>query len=131
MTMLSGMFRSGRILTLGLLFCYHGLVAADGSTIDKVYHPYVQPEERELEFRAIVENNSDRTSGDQQVYRLGYGQSFNDYWFGEVYLIGLKNDDQGLRLEAYELEALWQITEQGEFFDDWLYATDLPDQFPG
>ena len=107
------------LLVPGLLFCYQDLVLADGSTIDKIYHPYVQPGERELEFRAIVENNGDRPSGDERVYRLGYGQSFNDYWFGEVYLIGAKNDDEGLRLEAYELEALWQITEQGEFFADW------------
>lgn len=109
----------GWLLLPGLLLCHQGLVLADGSTIDKVYHPYVQPEEREIEFRAIVENNGDRSSGDDRVYRLGYGQSFSDYWFGEVYLIGKKNDDQGLRLEAYELEALWQITEQGEFFADW------------
>jgi len=107
------------LLVLGLLCWHQGLVLADGSSIDKVYHPYVQPEERELEFRSIIENNSDRPSGDKRVYRLGYGQSFSDYWFGEVYLIGTKNDDQGLRLEAYELEALWQITEQGEFFADW------------
>lgn len=109
----------GWLLLPVLLLCHQGFVLADGSTIDKVYHPYVQPEEREIEFRAIVENNGDRSSGDDRVYRLGYGQSFSDYWFGEVYLIGKKNDDQGLRLEAYELEALWQITEQGEFFADW------------
>jgi hypothetical protein len=107
------------LLALCLFFCYQNPVVADGSTIDKVYHPYVQPEEREIEFRAIIENNSDRRSGDERVYRLGYGQSFSDYLFGEIYLIGVKNDDQGLRLEAYELEALWQITEQGEFFADW------------
>jgi hypothetical protein len=89
------------LLVSGLLFCHQSLVLADGSTIDKVYHPYVQPEEREIEFRAIIENNGDRPSGDERVYRLGYGQSFNDY------------------CEAYELEALWQITEQGEFFADW------------
>jgi len=123
MKVLSRMRCSGRagyrLFTLGLFFCYQGLAIADGSTIDKVYHPYVQPEEREIEFRSIIENNSDRQSGDQRVYRLGYGQSFSDRWFGEVYLIGAENDDQGLRLEAYELEALWQITEQGEFFADW------------
>ena len=107
------------LAVLGLLFCYQGPVVADGSTIDKVYHPYVQPEEREIEFRASIENDGDRRSGDERVYRLGYGQSLNDRWFGEVYLIGTKNDDQGLRLEAYEIEALWQITEQGEFFADW------------
>ena len=107
------------LLMLGLCVFYQNHAMADGSTIDKIYHPYVQPQERELEFRSIIENNRDSPSGDERVYRLGYGQSFSDRWFGEVYLIGVKNDDQELRLEAYELEALWQITEQGEFFADW------------
>lgn len=107
------------LLMLGLCVFYQNHAMADGSTIDKIYHPYVQPQERELEFRSIIENNRDSPSGDERVYRLGYGQSFNDRWFGEVYLIGVENDDQELRLEAYELEVLWQITEQGEFFADW------------
>ena len=108
-----------RLLLLCLLFFSQGVVIADGSVIDKVYHPYVQPEEREIEFRTIIENNSDADEGDERVYRLGYGQSFTDRWFGEVYLIGAENDDQGFRLEAYELEALWQMTEQGEYSADW------------
>jgi hypothetical protein len=107
------------LLVLCLLFGQQDLVHADGSTIDKVYHPYVQPEEREIEFRAIAEHDGESSSGDERIYRLGYGQSFGDSWFGEVYLIGKKNDDQGLRLQAYELETLWQLTEQGEFFADW------------
>jgi len=100
------------------LFCQEA-VLADGTIIDKIYHPYVQPEEHEIEFRAVIENEADRSSGDERIYRLGYGQSFNDRWFGEIYLIGVKNDDQALRLQEYELEALWQITEQGEYFADW------------
>ena len=108
-----------RLLILcSLCFCQSAVIA-DGSVIDKVYHPYVQPEEREIEFRSIVENDSDADEGDARVYRLGYGQSFTDRWFGEVYLIGAENDDKGFRLEAYELEALWQITEQGEYSADW------------
>lgn len=105
--------------SLCLMLFYQGSVIADGTKIDKIYHPYVQPEERELEFRAVIENQGERSSGDDRIYRLGYGQSFNDRWFGEAYLIGVKNDDQSLRLEEYELEALWQLTEQGEYFADW------------
>jgi len=108
-----------RLLLLCLLFFSQGAVIAGGSVIDKVYRPYVQPEEREIEFRSIIENNSDADEGDERIYRLGYGQSFSDRWFGEVYLIGAENDDKGFRLEAYELEALWQMTEQGEFSADW------------
>jgi hypothetical protein len=89
---------------------------ADGLAIDKVYHPYVQPLERELEFRWLHYDvdNSNRN----QVYRLGYGQSFSEYWFFEAYIIGGRkaNDFQA---DAYELEAKVQLTEQGEYASDW------------
>lgn len=106
-------------LITGLLLCPAGTVMADGSAIDKIYHPYVQPEEREIELRTVIENNAKTPAGDQRALRLGYGQSFNDRWFGEVYLIGSANDDDSFRLSAYEIEALWQLTEQGEYFADW------------
>jgi len=68
----------------GIFLCAAGAAMADGSAIDKIYHPYVQPEERELELRTVIENNADSPAGDQRTWRLGYGQSFNDRWFGEV-----------------------------------------------
>lgn len=107
------------LLVMCLLMFHPAIVLADGTAIDKIYHPYVQPLEREIEFRANVENNADSPEGDGRVYRLGYGQSFGESWFGELYLIGEKNDDESLRLEEFEIEALWQLTEQGEFFADW------------
>ncbi|MGD8312814.1 MAG: hypothetical protein PVJ66_09480 [Gammaproteobacteria bacterium] len=111
--------RFGLLCCLLLGVCHPGRAGADSSVIDKIYHPYVQPLERELEFRASIEDNSDAPAGDRRKYRLGYGQSLNDHWFGELYLIGEKNADQAFRLDAYELEALWQITEQGEYSADW------------
>jgi hypothetical protein len=102
-----------------LFFCHVAAAFADGTIIDRIYHPYVQPLEREIELRATIENNADSPLGDSEIYRLGYGQSFGDNWFGELYLIGEKDDQQGLRLDAYEVEALWQLTEQGEYFADW------------
>ncbi|MCK5665291.1 MAG: hypothetical protein KAI17_17510, partial [Thiotrichaceae bacterium] len=54
-----------------------------------------------------------------QKHRLAYGQSFNEHWFGEIYLVGEKNREQEFKLTAVELEALWQITEQGEYEQDW------------
>jgi hypothetical protein len=89
---------------------------ADGLAIDKVYHPYVQPLERELEFRWL--NYDAESSNSNQIYRLGYGQSFSQYWFFEAYIIGGRkaNDFQA---DAYELEAKVQLTEQGEYASDW------------
>ncbi|MGB2009857.1 MAG: hypothetical protein ACPHSA_10490, partial [Cycloclasticus pugetii] len=49
-------------------------VAASEFSVDKVYHPYIQPLERELEWRML--------SGDgQQLHRLGIGKSLSDSLF--------------------------------------------------
>ena len=45
--------------------------------------------------------------------------AINERWFAELYVIGEELEDQSLELEAYEIEAKWQLTEQGEFAYDW------------
>ncbi len=95
-------------------------ILADGSFIDKVYHPYVQPHEREFEWRGSYEKDSDnRLQDNAQKHQFAYGQSINENWFAEFYLVGEKNREQDFKLTAVELEALWQITEQGEYEADW------------
>lgn len=90
---------------------------ADSSSVDRVYAPYVQPLEKELEWRLTDADG-------QQTQRLGYGQSVTDRLFVEAYLIGADTTDNELRLEAYEVEALWQLTEQGEYSFDWGLITE-------
>ena len=92
---------------------------ADGGNIDKVYHPYVQPLEKEIEWRALYQRDNDRQRDRVQKHRLGYGQSINENWFAEIYLIGEKSRDESFGIDEIELEALWQITEQGEYAADW------------
>ncbi len=95
--------------------CLSGLfpsvLFADGGVIDKVYHPYVQPLEKEFEWRMV-------SADDVQNHRLGLGVSLSDSLFVECYLIA-KDVDNHLKLEAYEIEAKWQLTEQGEYAVDW------------
>ncbi len=95
--------------------CLSGLfpsaLFADGGVIDKVYHPYVQPLEKEFEWRMV-------SADDVQSHRLGLGVSLSDSFFVECYLI-VKDVDNHLKLEAYEIEAKWQLTEQGEYAVDW------------
>ena len=92
---------------------------ADGSNIGKVYHPYVQPLEKEIELKALYQSDNDRQRDRAQKYSLGYGQSINDNWFAEISLIGEKSRGESFEIEEIELEALWQITEQGEYAADW------------
>ncbi|MDC0088505.1 hypothetical protein OAI12_00645 [Porticoccaceae bacterium] len=98
---------------------FTGIVTADGMVIDKIYHPYVQETEQELEFRAITQNQQPRSPDNNQLYRLAYGRSLNDRWFAEVYLTGDQSDAAGFDLRAIELELKWQLTEQGEYWADW------------
>ena len=92
-------------------------VLADGTVVSKIYHPYVQALEKEIEVRSIYERDDDRN--DQQKYKLAYGQSISDTWFGEFYLIGSKDGGDAVEIETYEAELKWQMTEQGEYSADW------------
>lgn len=96
-----------------------GPLRADGVIIDKIYHPYVQPLEREFEWRAIWQNQQPGRRDSLQRYRFAYGQSIGDKWFVEFYLLGENSDDISFDIEGYEIEAQRQLTEQGEFWADW------------
>lgn len=98
-----------------LTLAWTSLVHADGPAIDKVYHPYVQPLESELEWRMV-------SSEGEQKHRLGMGQSLSDRLFVEAYVLASNNKRS---IEAYELEAKWQLTEQGEYAVDWGVIVEL------
>lgn len=109
----------GLLVSLCLLF-FSLRVLADGSVIDKVYHPYVEPLEWELEWR-MIHQDEDPVTGEQraQTHRFGFGKAIAESVFAEVYLIGEQNSDTSFSTEAYEVEILWQLSEQGEFILDW------------
>lgn len=92
---------------------------ADGIVIDKIYHPYVQPLEREFEWRAIWQDEQPGRPDDLQLYRFAYGQAFGDRWFAELYLVGENSAADSFGIEGYELELQRQLTEQGEYWADW------------
>ena len=110
--------KQARRLILSLLILCSGQSLADGIVIDKVYHPYVQPLEQELEWRMIYQDEQPSAEDNLWLYQLAYGRSLNDRWFVEAYLVGEKSDEESFGIEAYELEAKWQLTEQGEFWAD-------------
>ncbi len=105
-------------ILLSFLFPFYA--SADGSLIDKIYHPYVQPQEKEFEIRGGIQSNDENNPNDGfDTYRFAYGQSLNDRWFAELYLIAQNVPNDNLDLESAELELLWQMTEQGEYAADW------------
>lgn len=117
------MYTKIAVVKLMCLVGFAGLTApalSDGSVIDKIYHPYVEQLEWELEWRMTHENENPRTGVDRsQTHKLGLGHGIGEYLFAEAYLIGQRSADDGLELYAYEVEALWQLSEQGEYAVDY------------
>ncbi len=91
-------------------------VLADGIVVDKVYHPYVLPNEREFEWRLMSRQTDDNSLIGQ---RIAYGQSISETVMVEGYLIGEKTETDDFGLQAYEVEVRWMMTEQGELWADW------------
>lgn len=92
---------------------------ADGTVIDKTYHPYVDALEFEIEFRSLFQNEETSLTSAKQLHQLSIGKSLGEKWFGEVYLVGREQHNGGFDLEAMELELKLQLTEQGEYAVDW------------
>ena len=89
------------------------------AAVDKVYHPYVEGYIKEVEYRTTVSNDSSADLDGLQAHKLALGYGFTDRFFLEGYFVGEKSSGESLELEAYELEALFQLTEQGEYWSDW------------
>lgn len=87
-----------------------------GQGIGKVYSPYVEPMETEIEWFGFFQDSAE---GSFQRYKFGVGKSLNEKWFAEVYMITGDVDDGRLDVNAVELEAKRQLTEQGEYNQDW------------
>lgn len=103
-------------LSLSLLLSFTFTVNADGVVVDKVYHPYVLPNEREFEWRLF----SHKETGNNKLgQRIAFGQSLTDSIMLELYLVGERDFDGDFTLTSYELETRWMLTEQGEYWADW------------
>lgn len=105
-------------LVIGLTF-FSLPVFADGFAVDKVYHPYVEPMEQEIEWRVTAQSQQNQTSSHKQRHRFGYGRALGERWFGELYILGDRTGGDDFEVAAYELEARYQMTEQGEYWADW------------
>lgn len=90
---------------------------ADGVVVDNIYDPYVHPLETEIEWHFVGQNQE--RNPDLQKHSIGFGRSLSDRWAIEFYAIAQKSLGENLSVDTYELEAKWQLTEQGELAVDW------------
>ncbi len=91
---------------------------ADSFVVDKVYHPYVLPNEQEFEWRLFSRQADD---GNKLTQHIAYGFSLSERVVFEGYILGERdaNDADDYGLKSYEAEIRWMLTEQGELWADW------------
>lgn len=100
---------------LTLLMLQPFLVVAD-DVVDKVYHPYVLPFEKDIEWRFMSRQND---SGNDLLQRIAFGHALSENLITEVFLVGERGDTGDFNLSSYELELRWMLTEQGQYWLDW------------
>ena len=98
---------------------------ADNFTVDKVYHPYVLPFEREFEWRLTSRQNDD---GNVLMQRFSFGHALSEFMILETYLVGARDENEDFGLESYEVELRWMMTEQGRYWADWATLFELGKQ---
>jgi len=118
-------------LLLGV--CAAGLTAsvaavADGLVVDKIYHPYVDALETEIELRSVFQDEQPNLTNKAQVHQFAIGKALSDKVFAEVYMIGGKDRARGFENEAWEAEIKWQLSDQGEYSADWGVVVEYEDE---
>lgn len=84
--------------------------------LNRVYHPYVEQHEREIEYGAVWRDVTDESL---LLQRAGIGYAWSERWFGEIYFLTEAITHEGEKVHGYEAEIKWQMTEQGEYWADW------------
>lgn len=99
-----------------LILLMSPVAQSDGFSVDKVYHPYVLPLEREVEWRFTSRKND---VGNVLTQRFAFGHSVSEFVTVEAYIVAARDENDNFGLEAYEIETRWMITEQGQYWADW------------
>lgn len=86
----------------------------------KVYSPYVEYHEFEIEYRPSVSIDGDDAKDNEQKHPLGFGYGVTEWWFVELYGIWEREPGSGEEnsFAAFELENKFQLTDPGEYWAD-------------
>jgi len=102
-----------------LLLPYSMMVFADGNSIGKVEHPYIQAQEKEITFSSFYQNDSNPKKDNILKHKFGFGWALSEQWFAEINISGKHQPDESLTESSYEVELKHQLTEQGEYAADY------------
>lgn len=90
---------------------------ADAAAI-KVYSPYVEQGEVEIEYQGYRTFDGDASKDNEQKHKVGLAYGVTDFWATEVYGIWKKDAGGSTHFDATEWENRFQLTERGEYFAD-------------
>ena len=96
------------------------LMARDAQAGFKVYTPYVELHEFEIEYKPSRTIDGDDAKDNKQKHLLGIGYGVNEWWFTEVYAEWEREPGSGEEFffEAFEWENRFQLTNPGENWAD-------------
>lgn len=103
-----------RILVLGAAL----LAAAPALAVDKIYTPYVEKGEWEIEYFGRRTVDDDGTQNNAQEHEFSLEYSPTDWWKTEANAIFQKPADDELQFDALEWENIFQFTRPGEYWID-------------
>lgn len=103
---------------------FAGKTLADGNRIAPLHLPYVQQLEKEIEYSLLLRDNKDEDFNNSQLHSLAYGQAIAERLLLEVGLQA-EGDSEHLVANTWEIEAIYQLSEQGEFNNDWALAFEV------
>jgi high-affinity iron transporter len=94
-------------------------IPAPASASHKIYSPFVDFGETEVELRGHYNFDGDAAEDGSGKYKLDIGHGFTPHWFTEVvFEYEVPGQGEG-ELEAVEWENVFQLTEQGQHAVDW------------
>jgi len=94
------------------------LTALPAYAIDKIYTPYVDAGEWELEYFGQRSMDDNRAKDNAQTHELSVGYGANDWWKTEFYGIWQKDVGDHVSFDAVEWENTFQFTKPGAYWAD-------------
>lgn len=95
-----------------------GTASMPALAVDKLYAPYVDKGELELEYFGSNSFDSDDAKDHAQKHEISVGYGVNDFWKTELYTIFEKEPQDHIEFDALEWENIFQFTERGEYWLD-------------
>ncbi|MFO1242369.1 MAG: hypothetical protein U1E36_04115 [Rickettsiales bacterium] len=94
------------------------LFPAASHAAEKLYSPYVERGEWEIEYFGSRTNDNDSEKNNAQVHQFSVAYGVNDWWRTELYANFENEPDDNADFEAWEWENIFQLTERGEYWLD-------------